>query len=442
MPPKDKPHMNIVVIGHIDNGKSTLMGHLLVLTGAVTDRELREMEKIAKEYAHEEQKFAYFMDSLAEERKRGITIDLSFRKFETKSKYFTIIDAPGHADFVKNMITGASQADAAVLVVSGKDTDFQGGMSDTGQTREHAFLAKTLGVKQMIVAINKMDDASYNYSEARFKECKEEISKLLTTVGYNVKEIQFIPTSALMGENMNSKCDKIKWYTGPTLVEALDNLKIPEKPTNLPLRLPVQDVYKIKGAGVVPVGRVETGKLKVNDKIIVMPTEFKGDVRSIEMHHEGITEAIPGDNIGFNVRGATIKDLHRGDVVGLETNPPNVVNPADAMSCQIICIWHPTAIAIGYTPVVHAHTTQVAMKFVELTKKIDPKTGQVMEDKPQFIKKNDAAVVKLAPIKKMCMEKYKDFQELGRLAIRDMGRTVAVGVVLDVLRGQGEPPAQ
>jgi len=381
------------------------------------------------------------MDNLAEERKRGITIDLAFRKFETKSKYFTIIDAPGHADFVKNMITGASQADAAVLVVSGKDTDFQGGMSDTGQTREHAFLAKTLGVKQMIVAINKMDEAGWNYKEERFKECKDEISKLLTTVGYNVKEIQFIPTSALVGENMNSKCSKIPWFTGPTLIEALDALKIPEKPTNLALRLPVQDVYKIKGAGVVPVGRVETGKLKVNDKIIVMPTEFRGEVRSIEMHHEGITEAIPGDNIGFNIRGATIKDLHRGDVVGLESNPPNVLNPADAASCQIICIWHPTAIAIGYTPVVHAHTLQVAMKFVELTKKIDPRTGQVMEDKPQFIKKNDAAVVKLAPIKKMCVEKYKDFQELGRLAIRDMGRTVAVGVILDILRGQGEPEA-
>lgn len=437
MPPKDKPHMNIVVIGHIDNGKSTLMGHLLVLTGAVTERELREMEKIAKEYAHEEQKFAYFMDNLAEERKRGITIDLSFRKFETKSKYFTIIDAPGHADFVKNMITGASQADAAILVVSGKDTDFQGGMSDTGQTREHAFLAKTLGVKQMIVAINKMD--AYDYSEARFKECKEEISKLLTTVGYNVKEIAFIPTSALMGENLNSKCDKIKWYTGPTLVEALDALKVPEKPVHLPLRLPVQDVYKIKGAGVVPVGRVETGKLKVGDKVKVMPTEFVGEVRSIEMHHEGINEAIPGDNIGFNIRGATIKDLHRGDVVGLESNPPTVINPQDALSCQIICIWHPTAVAIGYTPVVHAHTTQVAMKFIELTKKVDPRSGQVIEDKPQFIKKNDAAIVKLAPIKKMCMEKYKDFQELGRLAVRDMGRTVAVGIVLDILRGQGEP---
>lgn len=437
MPPKDKPHMNIVVIGHIDNGKSTLMGHLLVLTGAVTERELREMEKIAKEYAHEEQKFAYFMDNLAEERKRGITIDLSFRKFETKSKYFTIIDAPGHADFVKNMITGASQADVAILVVSGKDTDFQGGMSDTGQTREHAFLAKTLGVKQMIVAINKMD--AYDYSEARFKECKEEISKLLTTVGYNVKEIAFIPTSALMGENLNSKCDKIKWYTGPTLIEALDALKVPEKPVHLPLRLPVQDVYKIKGAGVVPVGRVETGKLKVGDKVKVMPTEFVGEVRSIEMHHEGINEAIPGDNIGFNIRGATIKDLHRGDVVGLESNPPTVINPQDALSCQIICIWHPTAVAIGYTPVVHAHTTQVAMKFIELSKKVDPRSGQVIEDKPQFIKKNDAAIVKLAPIKKMCMEKYKDFQELGRLAVRDMGRTVAVGIVLDILRGQGEP---
>jgi elongation factor 1-alpha len=434
MAPKEKPHMNLVVIGHIDHGKSTLMGHVLVVTGAVTDREARELEKIAKEFDRESWKFAYFMDNLAEERKRGITIDLSFRKFETKTKYFTIIDAPGHADFVKNMITGASQADAAIMVVSGKTSEFGSGLGETGQTREHAFLAKTLGVKQLICCINKADDASFNYEEARFNECKDELGKLLSTVGYKISEIPFIPVSALTGDNLAEKSDKMPWYKGPTLVEALDALEVPDKPTDKSLRLPVQDVYKIKGAGVVPVGRVETGILKVADKIIVMPGEFKGEVRSIEMHHEGINQAIPGDNIGFNIRGATMKDLHRGDVVSHEKDPCTVVLPNEAMSCQVIVIWHPTAVAIGYTPVVHAHTAQIACKFVELTKKIDPRSGQVVEDQPQFLKKNDAAIVKLQPIKKMCMEKYKDFPELGRLAVRDMGRTVAVGVVLDIVK--------
>ncbi|MBD3350191.1 MAG: translation elongation factor EF-1 subunit alpha [Candidatus Lokiarchaeota archaeon] len=432
-PKNEKPHLNLAIIGHIDHGKSTLMGHLLVLTGAVTDREQRELEKIAKDLDRESWKFAYFMDNLAEERKRGITIDLSFRKFETDSKYFTIIDAPGHADFVKNMITGASQADAAILVVSGKTSEFGSGIGEKGQTREHAFLAKTLGVKQLIVAINKADDASFNYDEDRFNECKEELSKLLTTVGYKVDDIPFIPVSALTGDNLNDSCDKMSWYKGPTLLEALDKLEVPEKPTEKDLRLPVQDVYKIKGAGVVPVGRVETGVLNVNDKIIVMPGEFKGEVRSIEMHHEAIQKAEPGDNIGFNIRGATMKDLHRGDVVSLQSSPCNVVIPGQALSCQVIVIWHPTAVAIGYTPVVHAHTAQVACKFTELSKKIDPRSGQVVEDNPQYLKKNDAAIVKLSPIKKMCMEKYKDFPELGRLAVRDMGRTVAVGVVLDIV---------
>ncbi|MCP4762432.1 MAG: translation elongation factor EF-1 subunit alpha, partial [archaeon] len=401
-------------------------------------REQRDLEKLAKEHDRESWKYAYFMDNLAEERKRGITIDLTFRKFDTKSKYFTIIDAPGHADFVKNMITGASQADAAILVVSGKTSEFDSGIGENGQTREHAFLAKTLGVKQLIVCINKCDDASYNYEEARFNECKDRLIDLLKTVGYNTDEIPFIPVSAWTGSNLESKEAKTPWYKGKTLVEALDVLVLPEKPTGKPLRVPVQDVYKIKGAGIVPVGRVETGILKVGDKIAVKPGEFEGEIRSIEMHHEAQEKAEPGDNIGFNIRGATMKDLHRGDCVSHQTDVTNVVVPGQPVNCQLIVIWHPTALAIGYCPVVHAHTAQIAMKFVELTKKLDPRTGQVMEDNPQFLKKNDAAICKLSPIKKMCLEKFKEIPELGRLAVRDMGRTVAVGVVLDI----GDAPAQ
>ncbi|KKN36408.1 hypothetical protein LCGC14_0773800 [marine sediment metagenome] len=428
MSTKQKDHLNLVVIGHIDHGKSTMMGALLIEAGAVSEREARELEKLAKEYDRDSWSYAFVFDRLKEERARGITIDLAFRKFETKTKYFTIIDAPGHADFVKNMITGASQADAAILVVSGKKGEMEVGIAANGQTREHAYLAQTLGVKQLVVAINKAD--IYNYSEERFNECKEAVGDLLKSIGF--KNVNYIPTSGMAMDNLAKKSDKLGWYDGPTIMEAIDQFDLPEKPTGKPLRLPIQDSYKIKGTGVVPVGRVETGILKRGDKIIIMPTGFEGEIRSIEMHHEEIPEAIPGDNIGFSIRGITIEDASRGDCLGHPSDPPTVINPNGKWTGQIIVIWHPTALAQGYCPVVHAHTAQVAAKFHSLVKKLDQKTGAVLEDSPKFLKKNEAAIVELQPIKKMCLEKYEDFPEMGRFAVRDMGRTVAVGIVKDI----------
>ncbi|MHA1148822.1 MAG: translation elongation factor EF-1 subunit alpha [Promethearchaeota archaeon] len=433
MPPQDKSHLNLVIIGHIDHGKSTMMGCLLIKTGAVTDREARELEKIAQEYDRQSWSYAYVFDRLKEERQRGITIDLAFRKFETKTKYFTIIDAPGHADFVKNMITGASQADAAILVVSGKKGEMEVGIAANGQTREHAYLAQTLGVKQLVVAINKADN--YEYSEDRYNECKEAVSGLLRQIGFPVKKIHFVPTSGMTGENLVERSDKMPWYKGPTLLEAIDQFEVPPKPTNKPLRLPIQDCYKIKGTGVVPVGRVETGVLKKGDKIIIMPTGFQGEIRSIEMHHEEIPQAEPGDNIGFSIRGITMKDASRGDCLGHPSNPPTVINPNGKWTGQIIVIWHPTAVGQGYTPVVHAHTAQVAARFSALVKKLDQKTGAVIEDSPKFLKKNEAAIVELVPIKKLCIEKYTEIPEMGRFAVRDMGRTVAVGIVKEIDTG-------
>ncbi|TKJ21297.1 MAG: translation elongation factor EF-1 subunit alpha [Promethearchaeota archaeon Loki_b32] len=428
MSSKQKDHLNLVIIGHIDHGKSTMMGALLIETGAVSDREARELEKLAKEYDRDSWSYAFVFDRLKEERQRGITIDLAFRKFETKSKYFTIIDAPGHADFVKNMITGASQADAAILVVSGKKGEMEVGIAANGQTREHAYLAQTLGVKQLVVAINKAD--VYNYSEERFNECKDSVGDLLKSIGF--KDVNYIPTSGMAMDNLSKKSDKLSWYDGPTLIDAIDQFVLPEKPTGKPLRLPIQDSYSIKGTGVVPVGRVETGILKQGDKIVIMPTGFEGEVRSIEMHHEEIPQAIPGDNIGFSIRGITLQDASRGDCLGHPKDPPTVITPNGKWTGQIIVIWHPTALAQGYTPVVHAHTAQVAAKFTSLLKKLDQKTGAVIEDSPKFLKKNESAIVELQPIKKMCLEKYNDFPEMGRFAVRDMGRTVAVGIVKDI----------
>jgi len=429
MSKESKPHLNLVVIGHIDHGKSTTVGHLFYLTGNIDERTLKAYEEEAAKMGKATFKFAWVLDRLKEERERGVTIDLSFWKFETPKYFFTVIDAPGHRDFVKNMVTGASQADAAILVISGKKGEFEAGIGPGGQTREHAFLAFTLGVNQIVVIINKMDDASVNWSKDRYEEIKGEVSRMLKMVGYKVENIPFVPTSGWTGDNLVKASEKMSWYKGPTLFEALDQLKVPSKPVNKPLRLPIQDVYTITGVGTVPVGRVETGVLKVGDTIIFMPKGAKGEVKSIETHHVRMEKAEPGDNIGFNVRGVSKDDVRRGDVCGHVDNPPTV---AKSFIGQIIVIHHPTAVAAGYTPVIHTHTAQVACTFGELIAKLDPRTGQIVEKNPSFLKTGDGAIVKFVPLQPLPIEPYSDFPELGRFAIRDMGTTVAAGVVKEI----------
>jgi elongation factor 1-alpha len=360
------------------------------------------------------------MDGLKEERERGLTIDVAHKRFNTQKYYFTIIDAPGHRDFVKNMITGTSQADAAVIVVSAIE-------GPQAQTKEHIFLSRTLGVRQIIIDINKMD--AVGYQQSKYEETKKAVTDLLKTVGFKVDEIPFVPCSGYKGDNIASKSANTPWYKGPTLVEALDSLKEPSKSTEKALRLPVQDVYTITGVGTVPVGRVETGVLKPETKIIFMPANKVGEVKSIEMHHEMLQQAVPGDNVGFNVRGLAKNDIKRGDVAGPVDNPPTV---AKTFTAQIMVLNHPSVITVGYTPVFHCHTAQVACTFIELQKKLDPASGAVKEENPQFLKTGDAAIVKIQPSKPLALEKAKDFPQLGRFAIRDMGQTVAAGMVIDI----------
>jgi len=425
-----KPHLNLVVVGHVDNGKSTTMGHFLFNLGVVDPREVEEYAKESEKLGVGETfKYAWVLDRLKEERERGVTIDLAFQKFETKKYFFTLIDAPGHRDFVKNMITGASQADAAILVVSAKEGETETALAEGGQAREHAFLLKTLGVNQLIVLINKMDATQPPYSKERFEQVKKQVQDLLRLVGYKVDTLPIIPVSGWNGDNLTEKSDKMPWYNGPTVLEALDNLQVPPKPVDKPLRIPIQDVYSITGVGTVPVGRVVTGVLKVGDQVVVMPPGLKGEVKSIETHHTQIEKAEPGDNIGFNVRGIAKQDVRRGMVVGHPDAPPTV---AKEFIAQIFVVYHPTAIAAGYTPVLHAHTVQQATTIVEIIQKIDPRTGQVVEDHPKSIKTGDAALVKLKPLQPICLEVYKDFPEMGRFALRDSGRTVAAGIVKEI----------
>ncbi|WP_456420566.1 translation elongation factor EF-1 subunit alpha [Thermococcus sp.] len=426
---KEKPHVNIVFIGHVDHGKSTTIGRLLFDTANIPENIIKKFEEMGEK--GKSFKFAWVMDRLKEERERGITIDVAHTKFETPHRYITIIDAPGHRDFVKNMITGASQADAAVLVVAATD----GVMP---QTKEHAFLARTLGIGHIIVAINKMD--MVNYDQKVFEKVKAQVEKLLKMLGY--KDFPVIPISAWEGDNVVKRSDKMPWYKGPTLIEALDQIPEPPKPVDKPLRIPIQDVYSIKGVGTVPVGRVETGVLRVGDVVIFEPAStifhkpIQGEVKSIEMHHEPLQEAYPGDNIGFNVRGVGKNDIKRGDVAGHTNNPPTVVRPKDTFKAQIIVLNHPTAITVGYTPVLHAHTTQVAVRFEQLLAKLDPRTGNVVEENPQFIKTGDSAIVILRPTKAMVIEPVKEIPQMGRFAIRDMGQTVAAGMVISIQKAE------
>ena len=422
---KEKPHINLVFIGHVDHGKSTTVGRLLFDSGAVDEQTMRKLKEKAEQLGKGGFEFAFVMDNLKEEQERGVTIDLAHKKFVTNKYDFTIIDAPGHRDFIKNMITGASQADAAVLVVSPEGV--------MAQTKEHAFLSRTLGVGQLIVAVNKLD--TVNYEQAKFEAVKKDVETLLKSVGYKTEEVQFIPVASYPGENIVKKTDKLSWFTGPTLLEALDNLTEPEKPTELPLRLPLQDVYNIKGIGVVPVGRIETGVMKVGDKVVVVPARegkgITGEIKSIEMHHEQVKEAIPGDNIGFNVRGITQQDIARGDVLG---KPDSVPTVATEFTAQLVVLNHPSVITVGYTPVFHIHTAQVACQVTEIVKKINPATGEVLQEKPDFIKNGDAAVVKLKPMQALCIEKQSEIPQLARFAIRDSGQTVAAGMCIDIVK--------
>ncbi len=422
----DKPHINLVFIGHVDHGKSTSIGRLLWDTENLPEEEMRKLEDAAEEAGKETFGFAFAMDSLEEERERGVTIDLAHKEFDTDDYFFTIIDAPGHRDFIKNMITGASQADAGVLTVAADD-----GIQP--QTKEHAYLAKTLGIDQLIVSINKMD--LKDYGEDAYEERKEEVSEMLAGVGYNTDEIDFVPISAFEGEGVAEVSDETPWYDGPSLFDALNDLDEPEKPGDLPTRIPVQDVYTISGIGAVTVGRVETGEINPGDNIKFEPASTRlnqnigGEVKTIEMHHEEVEAAEPGDNIGWNTRGVGEQDVKKGDVAGPADNPPTV---ADSFEAQVIVLNHPNVVSEGYTPVFHVNTAQVSCTFTDLKKTMNPKTGETLEEDPDYIKQGQAAIVEITPQQPLVIEENDDIPQLARFAVRDMGQTVGAGMALSV----------
>jgi elongation factor 1-alpha len=431
--PKQKVHINLVTIGHVDAGKSTFTGHLIYELGGIEKRLLEKYEKEANEKGKGSFKYAWVLDNLKAERERGITINITLNKFETDKYYCTIIDAPGHRDFIKNMITGTSQADFAILIISAKAGEYEAGISKDGQTKEHALLSYTLGVRNLIVGVNKMDDTQGKpWCEKRYKEIEKGAKLFLRKTGYNPKNVTFVPVSGWTGDNLIKKSDNMKWYKGPTLIDAINKMPEPKRPHDKPLRLPLNDVYKIGGIGTVPVGRVETGQLKPGMTVVFTPSELTSEIKSVEMHHESVPVANPGDSVGFSVKNITVKQLKRGYVTSDTKNDP--AKEAETFKAQIIILNHPGQISNGYSPVLDCHTAHIACRFETITEKIDRRSGKVLEENPKFVKAGDAARVVLLPKKKMVVETFTEYPPLGRFAVRDMKRTIAVGVIKEVTK--------
>jgi len=425
----EKPTISIVVIGHVDAGKSTATGHLLFKSGSVDKRALDRINKEADQLGRSSFKYAFVMDKLKAERERGITISVSLQKFETEKFAVTILDAPGHVEYVKNMVTGAAQADIAILVLDSTPGKFEAGIGKDGQTREHALLAYTLGITQLIVAVNKMDIT--NYSEERFNEIVKESSHFLGKIGFKPKKLTFVPISGFIGDNIAEKSKNMPFYKGPTLMEALDSIKPPKRAIDKPLRIPVQEVFKIGGIGTVVSGRVESGMVFPGMTAYITPTGISAEVKSVQMHHTSVPKGLPGDNIGFNVRGVSVREIRRGHVAGdANCDPPR---SASSFEAQLIVVNH-KSIRQGYTPLIACGASHVACKITKIHAKLDRRSGEVIEDAPQSIKTGDAAVVTLVPSKAICVEPFADFPQLGRIIVRDSNVTVAVGIVRAVTK--------
>lgn len=430
-----KPHLSVAVIGHIDTGKSTILGHFQYKVGCIAQRTIEKLERESAELGKASFKFAWITDSLREERERGV----SSSKVITQEHVLTLVNTPGHKNFMKNAITGIAQADAAVLVVAANDAEFAAGFGATEQTREFALLAFTLGIKQLIVAVNKMDAESVAYSQARFEAVERDVRTYLEQVGFDPSAVVAVPVSGWCGDNLvDRSAHNMPWYTGPTLLEAFDTFKVPRRAVDKPLRVTIQGSYKISGVGTVVAGRVETGVLTPGMIVAFAPSGVTGVVGSIERFHEAVPEALPGDSIGFTLRGVSHRDVRRGHVASdAKLDPAKKVR---TFTAQLVILNAKSEIHREYSPIVHCHSVMGPCQIVDITEKLDRLTGDVIEKNPHSVKTGDACTVVLEPMRPMVVEAFRRYPALGRFAVRDMGTTIAVGVIKSVEKAEALTP--
>lgn len=423
--------INLITVGHVDHGKSTLLGRLLYEMGEIPENMLNKLKKEAESVGKNTFEFAYVFDKTKREREEGLTIELGFSGFETKNKRFNIIDAPGHKDFIRNTITGSAIADVALLVVDANDTYKKGLMP---QTKEHLLLLFTLGVEKIIGIVNKMDKVSY--SEEVYNIVVKKINEYIRKIEYKID--MFVPVSAYFGENVTKPSSKMKWYKGPTLLEVLDSVEIPKRDINKPFRMPIIRTFQISGLGTVFAGKIESGKIRVGDSVAIVPYPGKkhitGRVKSIEWQHKSVKEATAGMDVGILLgdleKGFLSRQIKRGFVLSDTNDIPHI---AKRFKAKILVLNHPTEIRRGYSPVIYCHQAIVPCKFINIESKINLNTGEIVEKTPVSIKSGDGAVVWIEPMKPLVIEKVDKISRMGRFAIRDMGITVGAGKCLDII---------
>lgn len=426
----EKPTINVVVIGHVNAGKSTIAGHLIYRFGTIDDQKIKSLEKKNDKFEKKPSNYAWLFDESTSERELGCTINASLKSYESPKFKFNMIDTPGRREFIKEMIMGTSQADVGLLVVDASEGEYGSDVDCSKQTEEHGLLAYTLGVKQMVVVINKMDDDSVNFSEDRWKKIRSDCASYLKKIGYKPMKIPFIPISGLLGDNLSSKSINMQWYGGQTLLEALDNVPAPKRPTSKPLRIPIQELRIKEGIGVILVGRIEGGLVKVGANVQFAPTAARGIVERIEINFQTVKRAISGEIVTIIVKGVLndcLKNIPSGAVLSsCDTLPAKEISTFEA---QMVIMNHPGKIFKGYTPTLHCHTLHTPCTILNIEEILDQRTGKIVTRNPDSVQAGDVCIVKMETKFPICIEQFKDYPRLGRFAVRDMEQTVAVGVV-------------
>ncbi|CAO3647378.1 unnamed protein product [Cunninghamella blakesleeana] len=425
-----KEHLNVVFMGHVDAGKSTMGGNILYLTGMVDKRTMEKYEKEAKEAGRESWYLSWALDTDIKERAKGKTVECGRAFFETDKRRYTILDAPGHKNYVPSMISGASQADVGVMVISARKGEFETGFERGGQTREHTMLAKTSGISKMIVVINKMDDPTVKWDKSRYDEILGKLTPFLKQTGYNPKtDVVFMPVSGFTGANIRDRAKDCPWYDGPSLLEYLDNMKTLDRKINAPLMIPVAEKYK--DMGTIIVGKIESGHIKKNQPVLLMPNKHKTEVSAIfNESEEEIDQAVCGDNVRIRLKGVEEDEVSPGFVL---CSPKKPVKTATKFNAQLAILDHKNIICAGYTAVLHVHAAAEEITLGALLHLVDKKTGRKTKRPPQFVKQGQVVIVRVETTAPICVETFDEYPQLGRFTLRDEGKTIAIGKVVKVL---------
>ncbi|XP_043366945.1 HBS1-like protein isoform X5 [Dermochelys coriacea] len=425
-----KQLLNLVVIGHVDAGKSTLMGHLLYLLGNVNKRTMHKYEHESKKAGKASFAYAWVLDETGEERERGVTMDVGMTKFETKTKVITLMDAPGHKDFIPNMITGAAQADVAILVVDASRGEFEAGFETGGQTREHGLLVRSLGVTQLAVAVNKMDQVSWQ--QERFQEITSKLGQFLKQAGFKDSDVAYIPTSGLGGENLVTSCQSselTEWYKGKCLLEQIDSFKPPQRSVDKPFRLCVSDVFKDQGSGFCVTGKIEAGYIQLGDRLLAMPPNETCTAKGITLHDEPVDWAAAGDHVGLTLTGMDIIKINVGCIFCGLKEP---IKACTRFRARVLIFNIDVPITKGFPVLLHYQTVSEPATIRRLLSILHKSTGEVTKKKPKVLTKGQNALIELQTQRPVALELYKDFKELGRFMLRYSGSTIAAGVVTEI----------